>query len=196
MSDFIPNKLGFDFSGCVDYIKKIMNVHLDMLSQELIKIVVREIWNNGNGSRVMRLDACANVKETKREITNDHVSLEVGIDMDKLKSKGEDLFVRVAVVLHGNMNGSQWTWRDAQMMYTKPGVETYGKNVTNKRVHVPKGATPRAMPGFAQQDVMPNIVYGIEHNSEKEIQKYIQNYMDCVDRDILRMNWSAFITGG
>ena len=187
--DFIPNKLSFDYSGCMDMIKRIIDVQLDTLSLALQLIVGKQIADNGNGSGVMKLDAIANVRETKREVTNDHIKLEVGIDLEELKGKNEDLFVRVSVVLHGNMKGDSWTWRDARVMYTKPGVATYGKNVTNKRVHVPEGHKPRELPGFAQ----PNVIDGIIYNTEKMINRYVDDFMRIVTHDVENMNWSAFL---
>lgn len=191
MSDFTPNKLGFNTAACMTAIKELIDLQLDKLSVTLIRIVSAEIQMNGNGSSVMKSRAIWNVKETKREIANDHITLEVGIDLDDLK-KNEELFVCVSVVLHGNMNGSAWTWRDAQVMYTKPGVETYGKNVTDKRVHVPAWYKPRELPGFAQQDVSRYI----DENVEKEIQKHVNDFMDGVAHSVDRLDWSAFITGG
>lgn len=191
MSDFTPNKLSFDVDGCMNAIRKRIDSRLNVLSEALVLIVQREIWQNGNGSHIMRLDAIAQVKETKREITDDEITLEVGIDFDSLKQK-EDLFVRVSVVLYGNMQASQWTWRDARVMYTKPGVETYGKNVTNKRVHVPEGYKPRALPGFAQQDVSGHI----SENTEKEINRYVDQFMDAVSKDVDNFDWSAFLIVG
>ena len=188
MSDLKLNKLRLDTAGCMRAIKDILNIQLDKLSVSLIRIVSSEIQSNGNGSSRMKSRAIWNVKETKREVTSDHVTLEVGINFDDLK-KDEELFVCVSVVLHGNMNGSTWTWRDAQVMYTKPGQETYGKHVTDKRVHVPEWYTPRALPGFAQQDVSREI----SMNVEKEINRYVGNYMDSVARAIDAMDWSAFL---
>ena len=143
----------------------------------------------------MRLDACANVRETKREITNNQILLEVGVDLEKMKAK-EDLYVRVSVVLYGNMGGDSWTWRDARVMYTKPGVATYGKNVTDKRVHVPKEYKPRALPGFAQANAMPSIVAAVSKNTDDQIQKHVNNFVDGLRGALNSMNWSAFITGG
>ena len=197
MSDFTPNKLVFDTNGCVDMIKNIYNSDLDDLSNKLAQIVIKQIWDNGNGSIVMRLDACANVRETKREITDDRILLEVGIDMEKIRSTKEDLYVRICVVLHGNMMGDSWTWRDARTMYTKPGEETYGKNVTNKRVHVPPDQKPRPLPaGFAQPNAMTSIVEGVSQNAEKEVQKHVDNFVNNINKALNSLNWSAFITGG
>ena len=194
MSDFIPNKLGFDANGCMNAINAAINRQLDVLSVSLINIIGYEIQTNGNGTKDMRAKAVANIKETKREITNDHILLEVGIDLDSLKGD-EELFVNVSVVLHGNMNGSAWTWRDAQVMYTKPGVSTYGKVnnvIADKRVHVPEHYKPRAMYGFAQQDVSKQI----EDNVEKEIDKHVEDFMNYVEKAIDNFDWSMFITGG
>lgn len=197
MSDFIPNKLGFDTAGCTNMINKIFDSCLDELSAKLVQIVMTEIWKNGNGSKVMRLDAAMQVKETKREITNEHILLEAGIDMDKLKGTKEDLFVRVSVVLHGNMNGDSWTWRDARVLYTKPGVETYGKNVTNKRVHVPDGYKRRALPiSFSQQNVIGDIVEGVSSNIDNQIAKYVDSFVNSVNNALKNIDWSAFLIVG
>lgn len=191
MSDFIPNRLYFNSVGCMNEIKHIIGMQLDKLSVLMIRIISTEIQKNGNGSSKMKSRAIQNVKETKREITNDHVTLEVGIDLDELKGD-EELFVCVSVVLHGNMNGAAWTWRDAQVMYTKPGVATYGKHVTDKRVHVPSHWKPRAMPGFAQ----PDESRGMYENIDKEIEKHVDDFMNNVVNAIDHMDWSVFIIGG
>lgn len=191
MSDFKLNKLMFDSVGCMNAIKDIINYRLDNLSVTLVRVISSEIQKNGNGSSEMKSRAIWNVKETKREVTNDHVALEVGIDLDELKND-EETFVCVSVVLHGNMKGSTWTWRDAQVMYTKPGVETYGKHVRDKRVHVPAHWKPRALPGFAQQDVSREI----SENVEKQIEKHVGDYMDAVVRLINSMDWSQFLVVG
>ena len=197
MSDLQLNHLSFNVVACMDMIKKILNTYLDQLSYYMQLIVANQIWIHGNGSQVMRIDAVSQVKETKREITDDMIELEVGIDLDEVKGKNEDLFVRVSVVLHGNMKGDSWTWRDGRVMYTKPGVATYGKNVTNKRVHVPAHYKPRALPdGFAQQNVIQDIVNGVEQNVEKQIEKHVNDFEDNVSRALNSINWSAFIEVG
>jgi len=191
MSDFKPNKLSFNVAACMNTIKDLLNLRLDTLSHQLVNIVCMEIQTNGNGSSEMRALAIRNVKETKREITNDRVLLEVGIDTDSLKDN-EEVFVNVSVVLHGNMKGNSWTWRDAAVMYTKPGVVTYGKEngiASDKRVHVPKWYKPRAMPGFAQQDVSKYI----SENTDVEINHHVEDFMNIVSRDIDNFDWSQFV---
>ena len=195
-NDFQRNKLSFRVSDFTDLFKKVIDLYLDDLSQHIQNIVMGEIWLNGNGSVFMKLAACALVKETKREITKDSICLEVGIDTDELKGKSERAFVIASVVLHGNMQGSAWTWRDARTMYTKPGVATWGKNVDDKRVHVPAGQQPRAMPGFAQQDVMADIINGITKNSQQQIQKYVDIFVRNVNNALSDINWSAFTEVG
>lgn len=197
MSDFKPNKLSFNVNVCLGLITQVLNAYLDDLSRQLQAIVANEIWKNGNGSSVMRLDAIMQVKETKREITNNMILLEVGIDMDGLKGKSEDLFVRASVVLHGNMKGDSWTWRDARVLYTKPGIATYGKNVTDKRVHVPKEYKPRALPvEFSQQNVIGDIIEGVSKNTEAQMHKRVDEFKDNVSKALNSINWSSFITVG
>lgn len=182
--DFIPNKLSFKVNDCMDRINKIIDHNLDILSDHLQQIVIHEIWNNGNGSRVMRLDAAANVKETRRTFMRDRVYLAVGIDPKVLKSKSEDLFVRVSVVLHGNSG-------DGKLM-TKPGKDTWKKNVTNKGPSTAKSVW--ALPdSFSQSDVMVDIVRGVSENAEQNIKKYINEFVQNVSAAIARTYFDVFI---
>ena len=190
--DLVLNHLSFNTGAFMDMVKKITNMYLDDLSYILMAIVITEILKNGNGSMVMRIDASSKVKETKREVTDDHITLEVGIDLDELQSN-EEMFVRVSVVLYGNMKGNSWTWRDAEVMYTKPGQETWGKNVTNKKVHVPEHYKPRAMPGFAQPNKYRNIAENISVNTKKEAEKYVGLFVNNVNHALNSINLSAFL---
>ena len=183
VSDWTQYKIGFDSAGCNALIKKIYNVHLDVLSEKLINIVRGDIWLNGNGSfKVMRLFTVALVEELKREIASDHILLEVGIKMDQLP---EDAFVRVSVVLHGNQASGP--------LVTKPGVATWGKHVIGHEVHVKAGEESYDLPeGFTKYDVIDEIKKNVDNN----IQRHINDFMNAVAADVSRINWSAFITGG
>lgn len=181
--DLVLKQLSFDSDACMDMIHRIIDVHLDELSYYVQAIVIREVFNNGNGSKGMRIDACAQVKETKREITDDHIKLEVGIDLEKLKSQ-EDLFVRVSVVLHGNLASGP--------LVTKPGQDTWKKYVTHKSPSTAE--TVWELPdGFAQIDVVGDIIDGVSQNAEKELKHYVVAFATVIAHDIQNMNWSAFL---
>lgn len=184
MSDWHPNHLSFDSAGAMALIKNIIDAHLSELSDYLVRIVRGEIWLNGNGSHLMRLYADAAVKETKREITNTNVTLEVGIKMDELP---EDGFVRVSVVLHGNQAGGP--------LMTKPGQITWTKHVLAK--HKSTAQTSYLLPdGMNQGEKMDDILKNIEENIKHESKKYVDNFIEAVNADVRRINWSAFLRGG
>ena len=188
--DLVLKQLSFDGDACMELIRRIIDVHLDELSYYVKAIVIREVYNNGNGSKGMRIDACAQVKETKREIMDDHIRLEVGIDLEKLRSQ-EDLFVRVSVVLHGNLASGP--------LLTKPGQDTWKKYVTHKGLSTAKtvwmlpGEGKPGHQGFVQIDVVGDIINGVSENAEKELKHYVGAFATVIGHDIQKMNWSAFL---
>lgn len=185
MSDFTPYKLSFDAKGAKAAIDEIIDFNLDELSNYLQRTVRSEIFRNGNGSpKVMRLFAAALVEETKREITDDLVTLEVGIKMEGLP---EDAFVRVSVVLHGNQGSGP--------LMTKPGQMTWGKHVIGKSASTAK--TAHALPdGFNQDDKFDDILEQVVKNVENESAKYVRAFIRAVNRDVQQIDWSRFLTGG
>lgn len=189
--DFIPNKLSFDTKAFMYRVHKIVDMNLDVLSNKLQQIVIHEIWENGNGSKIMRIDACAQVKETKRTTIKNRIHLAVGIDLKELKSKREDLFVRVSVVLHGNLGSGP--------LLTKPGKDTWKKNVTNKGPSCAKtvwmlpGEGESGAQGFVQIDVMGDILRGVSENTEKKIKKSVEDFIDKVNHDLNTTNFSSYI---
>ena len=167
--------------------KGICNLLLDDLSQQLKNLVIGEIWLNGNGSRYMRLTACAAVKETSREVTDQHIKLEVGINFDELKSKSEEIFVRVSVVLHGNLGGGS-----SGVLYTKPGQLTYKKHVTNKSMSTAKSVY-QLPDEFAQGDVSIEITGLVSENVEKQANKYVSMFINGLKETLWKINIPAFV---
>lgn len=182
-NDFIPNHLSFDAAACTALIKKIYDLYLNDLSAQLVAIVQKQIFDNGNGSTLMRLSAAAEVRETKREITDDEICLEVGIDTALLK-RSENVYVRVMVVLHGNQ-------ADGPLM-TKPGQATWSKHVLVKRLS--SSITAHPLPGeFNQYDKETDIVSKVESNISKQTTKYLNAYVRNVKAALDSIDWSAFV---
>ena len=188
MADLKLNKLRFNSAACFALVQQIIDTHLDELSEFLVNIVRWQIWANGNGSyKYMRLLATALVEETKREITNDHITLEVGIKMEGLNERA---FVLVSVVLHGNQAGGP--------LHEKPGIATWTKYVTMKRMPDPDNRNANNMlpDGFNQDDKMDDILDKVEQNVLRDSNKRVDAFIAAVAHDINSMNWSAFLTGG
>ena len=182
-NDLQLNKLSFNVDGFMSILSNIYSLYLDELSQHLQNVIKKEIITHGNGSKIMRLSAVSEVKETKREITAEKITLEAGIDLDKLKSK-EPVFVRVSVVLHGNLKSGP--------LRTKPGEDTWNKHVRYKSE---SGAQtvyllPRAM--WQEDNVMVDIVNGVSANVTKQIEKHVKTFARNVSRALNSINISAF----
>jgi len=137
MSDFIPNKLGFDTKAYMSEFYKCLDIALDRLSRNVIVLMKNEIMANGNGSGVMRKTAADQVKEISRTIKGTEVELVIGIDEDKLGGFNDQVFVRTMVVLHGNVTSGP--------LMTKPGSKTWTKNVNSMHISpaVNKDGSPR-----------------------------------------------------
>lgn len=184
MSDWHPNHLGFDSAAAMSLIKSIIDFHMDELSMFLQRVARAVIVAVGNGSRVMRLFAAGVVEETKREISDDHALLEVGIKMDELP---EDGFVRVSVVLTGNQGGGA--------LMTKPGVSTWKKDVIGRGMSTAKTSYPLPA-GFNQGSKLDGILDMVLKNVENDSQKYVNAFIRNVNNDIRKIDFSQFITGG
>lgn len=185
MNDFTPNVLGFDSAGCMAQIKSIYDMYLNDLSAQLVALVQRAVFKDGNGSKFMRLTAMTEVKETKREISDNEITLEAGIDLSSIGN--DSIRVRVAVVLHGNQAGGT--------LMTKPGQATWRKDV--KYQAMSKAASVYPLPaGFNQSDAEDDIVEYISKNIEEDLGKHVDDYLDNVARAAKAMDWSVFITGG
>lgn len=190
-NDLKLNRLSFDTAAFMTLFKDICNLYLDDLSEKLKNLVMGDIWINGNGSYdVMRMTACAAVKETKREITNNHILLEVGIDMDELRSKSEALYVRVYVVLHGNQSEGP--------LHEKPGAATWNKHVISKRIPEPdKRNSDNYLPDeFNQEDVLLDIVGKVSENVQRDANKYVQIFIYGLQGSLRSLNLSSFVNVG
>lgn len=183
MSDFTPNKLGFDTNGCMNAIMRMADAYMSQTSDILINLFKIEIDRNGNGSSFMKNDAKKVIRETLHEVVQDHITIEAGFDEDMARGMARDFYVRVMVVVYGNMaNGYLWT---------KPGESTWKKNVTN---YSPSGAKSIYMlpDEFDQADASE----GIKNNVLKEIEKYFEVMLIKIDSSLDGNFFGQFITGG
>lgn len=184
MSDFTPNVLTFDSAGAMNLIRQVIDWHLDELSGFLQNIVRAAIVALGNGSKVMRLFTAGVVEETKREITNSQVVLEVGIKMENLP---EDGFVRVSVVLEGNQGSGP--------LVTKPGNVTWRKHVVGRGESTAKTSYPLPA-GFNQGSKMDNVLNMIFQNVQNDATKHVNDFIRNINSDVSRLDFSQFLKGG
>ncbi len=197
MSDFIPNKLGFDINAYMQEFYRYLDIALNRLSYSVQDVMKREIMTNGNGSRVMRETACAQVKELERKVDGTEATLVVGIDESKLGGFGNQVFVRTMVVLHGNVASGP--------LMTKPGKMTWKKDV-NYMSPSPaenKDGTPRKpkiMPNGFMQFEMVNGFGAARHMLDNilgdQLNHIINDFYDLLGQLLNNIDYSQFITGG
>ena len=183
MSDFVPNKLGFDTTGCMNAIMRMADAYMSQTSDILITLFRKEIDRNGNGSRDMKQDAKVVVREILHEVAEDHITIEAGFDEAMARSMATDYYVRIMVVIYGNQAGGKLT--------SKPGMSTFKKHV---RGYGPSTAkTKYDLPdGFNQTDASQ----GIRENAMKDIEKYFEVMIIKINESLTGDFFGQFITGG
>ena len=191
MSDFVPNKLGFDVNGYKNEFNECLDIALNQLSFKVQDLMKREIMTNGNGSGVMRQTAAQQVHELSRKIDGNEVELIIGIDEDSLGGFSSQAFVRTAVVLHGNITSGP--------LMAVPNKMAWDKNVTNYRVSdrvktaymLPKGMTQHErVGGFGANSQMLDNIF------EKQINHVISDFYERLDDLMMSIDYSKYITGG
>ena len=183
MSDFTPNKLGFDTNGFINALMRIADAYMSETSDILILLFKKEIDRNGNGAKIMKDDAKSVVREILHEVANDHITIEAGFDEEMARSMAKDFFVRVMVVIHGNQGGGRLT--------SKPGMSTFKKHVIGYGPSTAK--TKYDLPEeFNQMDVSR----GIRDNVMKDIEKYFDVMIAKISDALTPDFFSMFITGG
>lgn len=183
MSDFTPNKLGFDVNGCMNAIMRMADAYMSQTSDILINLFKKEIDRNGNGSSFMKGEAKKVVHEILHEVTRDHITIEAGFDEAMASGMAKDFYVRVMVVIYGNQANGK--------LMSKPGRSTFKKYVTNYGPSTAKTLYP--LPdGFNQIDASQ----GIRENVLKDIEKYFEVMLIKIDSSLDGNFFSQFITGG
>jgi len=182
MSDFTPNKLGFDSAGCNRAILMAADAFMKETSDDLVMLFKKEIDKNGNGSHIMRDDAKKVVHEILHEVAADHITIEAGFDEEMARSMAKDFYVRTMVVIYGNQaNGPIWT---------KPGLSTWKKNVIG---YGPSGAkTKYPLYRFNQFDFHDKMVENVMKQIEKHFKDMVEKLASFFDGEF----FGRFITGG
>lgn len=191
MSDLQLNKLGFNVSAFRSEFEQCLNIALDKLSRAVQVLMKLEIMKNGNGSTVMKATAADQVKELSRNIDGDQVELVIGIDEDSLGGFSSQVFVRTAVVLHGNIT--------AGPLMAVPNKMAWDKNVTNYRVsdrvkrayYLPRGLTwHEKVNGFGSNSQM------LDNILEHQINHVVDDFYRSLDDLMFSIDYSKYITGG
>jgi hypothetical protein len=183
MSDFIPNKLGFNAAGCSTAILRAADALMQETVDIMLIIMKKEIDKNGNGSSDMKADAKTMVREILHEVAEDHISVDAGFDEAMANSMARDFYVRVMVVLHGNQAGG--------VLYSKPGASTFKKHVRGYGPSTAKSVY-KLPDGFNQLDASD----GILNNTMKEIEKYFEVMIAKLATMLTGDFFGQFITGG
>ena len=174
-NDLIMNHVSFNETGYMADIKDILNICLDTLSGHMHDVLCAAIAQCSEAAMVMIIEAQKNVKEISREVDNNHVSIEVGIDEGAIGG-GEQGFVRVMVTLYGNHS-----------VWARPGGVAWTKHVNTKRPNQVK--TEYHLPYFEQGDHSAVMMKAFEH----DIKKYVKDFLDMVYTMISSIDYSQYI---
>lgn len=183
MSDFTPNKLGFDSAGCMRAIMMMADAYMKETSDIMITLFQKEIDRNGNGSSDMKGDAKTLVREILHEVAADHITIDAGFDESMAQSMARDFYVRTMVVIHGNQAGGKLTSKP-NMSTFKKHVRGYGPSTAKTVYDLPKD--------FNQEDASK----GIRGNVMKEIEKYFEVMIIKINAALTGDFFGLFITGG
>lgn len=183
MSDFKPNKLGFNARGCYEAIRRIASEEMDKTADKMIEIIQKQIDYLGNGTKAMKWAAKQTIRKIIEDLYNPIMSIEVGFDENYAQNVSFQFYVRALVVLYGNQNEGTLT--------TKPGRNTFKKEVFG---YGKSGAeSVYLLPdGFNQESVMPYI----KQNSLNEINKHFKDMMNNIESRCDAVLFGSFITGG
>ncbi len=112
----------------------------------------------------MKKTAKAQIKEVVREVVEDYIKIDVGVDESTLSSMGEQTLIRTVVVLHGNTHRND-------MIKTRPGQDTWKKHVNYHDINkVSKSVYD--LPQFVQDEDMGT---PITENAIKQVKVYFED---------------------
>ena len=178
MSDWTKYNIGFDSAGYMSEVKRCIDIAFNILSGKMHDVLCTVISQCSEAADVMIIETQKNVREISREITDDHATLEVGVDEGNIAG-GERGYVRVMVTLHGN--GEVWA---------RPGAQAWTKHVETKRQN--NVQTEYRLPFFEQSDHSELMMKSFEY----DMKKHINDFLDILMQMIRSIDISNFITGG
>ena len=184
---FEKNEIGFNSNDCMAAIRRICDEEMDKTADKLVEIVKNWIKYLGNGTKAMKWAAQQSISKIVHDIGNDSITIGVGVDEinSRARSAADQFYVRAMVVIYGNQ-GSGPLW-------TKPGKQTFGKEVFGYSVHVPADHEAHPLPdGFNQGSVEKYI----QQNSMKEIEKYFKDMLVAIDTRCSAAFYQGLMTGG
>lgn len=181
MADFTPNHLSVNTAGLMREIESAIDICLDELSYMFQELLIRQMRENGNGSSIMKDEAVTHVKEISRKYKGGTVELEVGVDENISDERAR---IRTLVVIYGNIE------KDTGTLWTKPGEQTWRKDVAYRDESKAKTAYP--LYRFIQFDVHGKLL----ENCLKEIEKYGNDFIDALRQALDTIDFSDFIIVG
>lgn len=175
MSDLVLYHARYDTAGLMAEIKDCINIAFDILSGKMHDVLCTVISQCSEAAGVMILEAQKNVREISREITNDHATIEVGIEEGAIGG-GVREYIRVMVTLHGN--GEVWA-RAHGTGWTKY-VNSQHQN------HV---ETDYRLSFFEQSDHSETMMKSFEH----DMKRHTDDFMDRLTGMLNAIDYSKYL---
>lgn len=181
---FERNPIGFDSAGCMRAIMKMAEAYMNQTADIMMEIMKKHIDRLGNGSKIMKADAKAAVREILREVTSEYINLEIGVDESYARAMSEQFYVRTMVVLHGNQAEGP--------IHTKPGRSTWKKHVDYRSINN-YSKTVHPLPQF---DWRLDFSELIVQDTIKDLEKYFRDMLNAIAGALDAEFFAGFITGG
>ena len=162
---FERNPIGFDSAGCMRAIRMMAEAYMNQTEDIMIEIMKRHVKEYGNGSKIMISDAASAVREILREVTNEYINIEVGVDESYARAMSEQFYVRTMVVLHGNQAEGP--------IHTKPGRSTWKKHVDYRS----QNTYSRTVHPIPQFDWRVDVTQAVLKSTMQDIQQYFEDML-------------------
>lgn len=115
------NSLSIDVNGLMEALIRAALAAMEDVEMSAFEVLAKEISDNSESQTKWRAEAIGLLREVKREVLMDRISVEFGVD---LASVSGDALNRVMVALYGNQAGGP--------IHSKPGESVYGKAMDGK----------------------------------------------------------------
>ena len=130
------NELSIDVENVMYEIQRRMMRALDDAAETFLDRFSEEIMRQGVGKMKWREEVCEMLKVIEKQTYEDFIEVVAGLpDTKKL---GRDVHAKASVVLFGNQADGP--------LYTKPGFDVYGDDISEESYHVSTATTARWLP--------------------------------------------------